>query len=89
MNVKVHYACDSKGDHKALTQHLIDTDVKNFENIQKAIAFATECTEVLNIKELLKEAGVTEELLSVDFQEEDLLLLDLPEFSRYREQVFY
>jgi hypothetical protein len=89
MDIKVHYACDSKGDHQALTQQLIDTDVKKFNDIQEAITFATECTEVLNSRELLKEAGVSEEMLSADFLEEDQLLLDSPEFSKYREQVFY
>jgi len=82
--ITVHYSCDSLGDHKALTAKLIDSEVKEFPEINSAIKFATECTECLNYKELLKEAGVSEEMLSTGLYEEDLLL-DSVEFNRYRE----
>ena len=82
--IKVHYSCDSVGDHKALTPQLIDSETKEFPEIGDAIKFATECTECLNYKELLKEAGVSEEMLSAGLYEEDLLL-DSVEFNRYRE----
>ena len=84
MGIQVHYGCDSKGDHKALTQQLIDSDVRKFKDLSEALSFASECTECLNYKALLKEAGVSEEMLRTDFQEENLLL-DSVECSRYRE----
>lgn len=83
-NIRVHYSCDSLGDHKALTHKLIDTEIKEFKHLNDAISFAAECTECLNYKEILKEAGVSEEMLRKDFHPENLML-DSFEFDRYRE----
>ena len=83
MSIEVHYSCDIMGDHKALTQQLIDTDIKKFKYMSDAIMFAIECTECTNYSALLKQAGVPEEMAKAELKEE--LLINRDEFIRYKE----
>tara|TARA_R110002126_G_scaffold47605_2_gene133339 strand:+ start:5089 stop:5328 length:240 start_codon:yes stop_codon:yes gene_type:complete len=75
MSIKVHFSCDSIGDHNAHTSQLIDSEFKEFKDLSEAIIFATECTEVLNPMDLLEEAGVPEEVCRTSFREENLLVI--------------
>lgn len=83
MSIEVHYSCDIAGDHKALTQQLIDTDIKKFTYMSDAIMFAIECTECSNYSELLEKAGVPEDMAKSELKEE--LLINKDEFIRYKE----
>ena len=83
MTINVHYSCDITGNHKALTQQLIDTDIKKFTHMSDAIIFAIECTECSNYKDLLKKASVPEDMAKASLQEK--LLIDREEFVRYKE----
>lgn len=83
--VTVHYACDSVGNHKAETSQLIDADLKEFHTMDKAIRFAIECTECLNLNELLEKSGVSSSILRENPHED--LLLNSENFIRYRENV--
>ena len=83
MSIEVHYSCDIVGDHKAMTQQLIDTEVKTFKYMSDAVMFAIECTECTNYSELLEKAGVSEEMAKSELRED--LLIDKEEFIRYKE----
>jgi hypothetical protein len=83
MSIEVHYSCDIVGNHKALTQQLIDTDIKKFTYMSDAIMFAIECTECINYSELLEKAGVSEDMAKSELREE--LLINRKEFIRYKE----
>lgn len=83
MSIDVHFSCDIVGDHKAMTQQLIDTDIKTFKYMSDAITFAMECTECENFSELLQKAGVPEEMAKAELKEE--LLIDKENFIRYKE----
>jgi len=83
MSIEVHYSCDIAGDHKAMTQQLIDTDIKKFKYMSDAVMFAIECTECSNYSELLQKAGVSEDMAKSELKEE--LLINKDEFIRYKE----
>lgn len=83
MAIDVHFSCDIVGDHKAMTQQLIDTDIKTFKYMSDAITFAIECTECTNYSELLQKAGVSEDMAKSELKEE--LLINRKEFIRYKE----
>tara|TARA_R100000908_G_C3748898_1_gene143737 strand:+ start:611 stop:877 length:267 start_codon:yes stop_codon:yes gene_type:complete len=86
--IKVYYGCDYLGDHKALTLNIIDVDFKTFDTLLEAVKFAIECTECLNIKELLKKQGIPEDLLDENLRPEDLLL-NFNNFVRYQDNNQY
>lgn len=86
--IKVYYGCDYLGDHKALTLNIIDVDFKVFNTLKEAIQFATQCTECLNMKQLLIEQGIPEDLLDENLSAEDLLL-NFNNFERYKDNNKY
>ena len=88
MNVTVHYSCDSTGDHTALSIQLIDTEKKIFKTPFEAINFAAECTECLNLDDVLEKAGVNPCSPCADILNEDLSL-DSEELKIYKENKFY
>lgn len=86
--IKVYYGCDYLGDHTAPTVNIVDVEFKLFNTIDTAFKFAIECTECLNLKELLKKQGIPEDLLDENLQAEDLLL-NFNNFVRYQDNNKY
>jgi hypothetical protein len=86
--IKVYYGCDYLGDHRALTVNIIDVDFKTFSTLESALKFAIECTECLNLRELLKKQGISEAFLDQNLHKEDLLL-NFDNFVRYKDNNKY
>lgn len=57
--IKVLFAVDRYGDHKAMLQKLVDNEEKVFKDLNEALIFANSCTLCLNEKDLLKLAGIS------------------------------
>jgi hypothetical protein len=85
----VVYACDVFGDHQAEPHRLTDVDSKEFKDLDKALKFANECSECLNIEDLLYQAGVSArsikrmEIVTLGTEE---LLLDQDNFIPLRDR---
>ncbi len=50
---KVHYVCDSEGDHKATLADCITNKTKTFISHSEMIKFIDECTQIINLDEVL------------------------------------
>lgn len=85
--VKVVYACDTLGDHKAQFVKLIDTDERMFNSDTEALLFGTECTECLNLHELVDNLGEEAVKILLSTKEEPLLL-DYKEFDHYSDKYY-
>jgi hypothetical protein len=80
---RVVYACDTLGDHKAQFVKLIDTDERMLDTAEEALLFGTECTECLNLHELVDNLGEENAKILLSAKEEPLLL-DYKEFEHLK-----
>jgi hypothetical protein len=83
--ITVVYGVDIFGDHMARPSRIIDTERRMFATLQEAIHFSAECTEVVNEEEIHKTLKLKMGANTLDLPEDESLLLNKAEFSKYRE----
>ena len=83
--ITVIYGVDIFGDHAARPSRIIDTERRMFATLQEAIHFSAECTELINGDEIHKTLKHKMGAKTLDLPEDESLLLDMAEFSQYRE----